>query len=111
MHFEIPRKSERFVAVSTREWLMCFLVMILQRFFILVFHFAQLALERAVVDLHVSLEMIFRCNFFVANLASVDRNVNPMKATMTNQQLLVDEALLTILVVTLERLVSRVRRY
>lgn len=74
-------------------------------------HLAELAFHRIRVELHMGLEMILRGDFLVADAASVDRDFDAMEATVPDQQLLVDKALLAVLVRTLERLVAGMRRH
>jgi hypothetical protein len=63
------------------------------------------------VNLHVRLEMIFRSNFFVTNRATVNRYFYSMKSAVPCEKLLVDEALATVFIGTLERLVTGMSCY
>lgn len=108
MHFQIAWQNEYFFAIRAWIWFMRLLIMFLQRFFVCEFIVTELALDNIAMEFHMSLEMVFRCNFFVTNVADVCRNFNSVESSMARKQLFVDEALLAIVVRTLERLVASV---
>lgn len=108
VHFQITRQDEGFVAHCARERLMRDLIVFFQSFFRIESLRAQLAFYDAAVKLHVSLEMIFRCHFFMADLANMSCNLNSVKTRVSCKELLVDEALIAFVVWTFERFITSV---
>lgn len=73
---------------------------------IIEFSLAELTLDNGFMCSQVMLEMIFRCNFFVAHLTCVHRNFNSVESRVSREQLSVDETLLAIFVRTLVGFIS-----